>query len=249
MPRDLATAQAELDTARATLATLQEQVRDGSPDVTPQQLADQRELIAFAELRVEAAQRTETRIRDEERAALGAAAKRAAVQLIEGDGMDAVAAAERAAVDALAHLASVAYARNARIAEVGTMVVRLDGDLEVAGAGKAPGNTRRYGIWGDRGHVVVQGVGSVSLLDVGALTTTAVVAGLGVDPVGRDAQTRHMTTFHGLRDQVVHGLLEAYPQLAEVLHVTPEEFAAADERGRYLLTLQGRRPVAQEVPA
>ena len=249
MPRDLnlATAQTELAEARTALDTLTERVREGDQDVTPEQLATQRELISFAELRVEAAQRTEIRIREEERAALAAAAKQAAEQLIAGSGMDEIAAAERAAVDAIAHLAALAHARNARIAEIGTTIVNLEDAMEVAGHGKAPGNMRHYGVWGGRDRLVVLNVGRVSALDVGALTTAAVVAGLGVDPVGRDAQKRHMNAFHGLRDQVVHNLLEAYPQLAEVLRVSAEQFAAADTKGRYDLVAQGRRPLPEAV--
>lgn len=246
MPRDLATAEQELHEARTALEALNDRVRDGDDDVTPEQLATQRELISFAELRVEAAQRTETRIREEERAALAASAKQAAQSLINGSGMDEIAAAERAAVDAIAHLAAIANARNARIAEVGTTLVGLDEALELAGAGSAPGNTRRYGVWGGRDHLVVENVGRVTALDVGVLTTAAVVAGLGVDPIGRDAQNRHMKAFHGLRDQVVRNLLEAYPQLAEVLRVSAEEFEAADERGRYELSEQGRRPAVED---
>ncbi|MEU0671594.1 hypothetical protein ABZ330_01640 [Streptomyces sp. NPDC006172] len=249
MPRDLATAQAELDEARAVLGTLQEQVRDGDTSVTPQQLADQRELISFAELRVEAAERTETRAREDHRAALGAAAKEAAEQLITGPGMDEVAAATRAAVDAIARLAQVAYDRNERIAEVGTQLARLDDDLIAAGETSERWGSRKYGVWGDRSRVIVPGTGRAPSLDVGALTTVAVIAGVGSDARGREAQTSHAGHFHGLRDQVVRNLLEAYPQLAAALAVSREEFAAADERGRYVLTEQGRRPAPEGVSA
>ncbi|MEU3413748.1 hypothetical protein ABZ760_21175 [Streptomyces sp. NPDC006658] len=249
MPRDLATAQAELDEARATLATLQEQVREGDDTVTAQQLADQRELIAFAELRVEAAQRTETRIREDQRAALGAAAKQAAEHLISGAGMDEIADATRAAVDALAHLAALANKRNAQIAEIGARLLQLDNDLQAAGEVSGPWGSKRYGVWGDRTRVVVPGVGDVVPIEVGALTVTAVVAGLGATPEGRQAQTEHAQRFHGMRDQVVRSLLDRHTQLADVLRVSGEEFAAADARGRYELSEQGRRPAAEEVPA
>ena len=246
MPRDLATAQAELAEAEAALEALKERVRDGDESIGPEQLSAQRELIGFANLRIEAAQRTETHIR-ESLDPRGAAAKEAAEQLIAGAGMDDIAAATRAAVDALANLAALAYQRNARIAEVGAQLVQLDDDLAHAGLADGPTGSRRYGVYGDRKHIVVPGVGRVSALEVGALTMTAVVAGLGVSPEGREAQTQHAGRFHGLRDQVIRGLLEQYPQLSKALVVTPEEFAATDQRGRALLTEQGRRPAPEAV--
>ncbi|MEU1303326.1 hypothetical protein [Streptomyces shenzhenensis] len=244
MPLDLTAAQAELDSAGAVLATLEEQVRDGDTTVTPQQLADQRELIAYARLRVEAAERTETRIREDEWATLGAAAKESAEQLITGAGMDGIADATRAAVDAVAHLAALAHERNARIAEIGSTLSQLDNDLQAG-----PWGSKRYGVWGDRTRLVVPGVGDAPRLDVGMLTTAAVIAGLGATTEGREAQQQHARHFHGLRDQVVRNLLERYPELAKVLSVTEEEWAAADTRGRYELDQQGRRPVAEEVSA
>lgn len=247
MPRDLATAQAELAEAQDALETLQERVRDGDAEVTPEQLATQRELITFAELRVEAAQRTETRIREEERAALGAAAKEAAEALITGPGMDDIAAATRAVADALTNLAALAHGRNAQIVEVGTRLVQLDEDLKAAGVVTGPWGSKRYGVWGDRSRLIIDGVGHAPRLDVGALSVAAVVAGLGVTPEGRQAQTEHAEQFHGLPNQVVRRLLEAYPQIAEALRVSPEEYAAADTRGRYALSEQGRRPLAEAV--
>ncbi|MEU3033508.1 hypothetical protein [Streptomyces griseoaurantiacus] len=216
MPRDLTTAQQELDDARAALAALEEQVRDGG-DVTPQQLAAQRELIAFAELRVEAAQRTETRIREGERVSLAAAAKEAAVELVDGAGLDAIADATRAAVDTLAHLAALVGQRNGRIAEVGGTLVRLDEDLRAAGQASGPFGSRQYGVWGDRRRVVVVGGGAAEHLDLGRLSTAVVVAGLGDDEDGREAQSRHRQEFNGLRGQMVANLVAAYPQLAEAL--------------------------------
>ncbi|MGA5371415.1 hypothetical protein ACPCSD_10090 [Streptomyces griseoincarnatus] len=218
MPRDLKTAQRELDDARAVLAALEEQVRDGG-DVTPKQLADQRELIAFAELRVEAAQRTETRLREEERAALADSARQAAVQLIDGPGMDAIAAATATAVDALTSLAALVYERNERIAEVGQTLTQLDQDMRANGAAEGPWGTRRYGVWGDHSRVAVPGTGAADRLDAGRLTTAVVVAGLGESPQGREAQTRHMHEFNGMRAQMIANLVEAHPQLAEALGV------------------------------
>ncbi|WP_405677289.1 hypothetical protein OG292_22440 [Streptomyces sp. NBC_01511] len=253
MPHDIVTtAQHEAAEARATLDSLTERVKAGDPNVTPSQLATQRELIAFAELRVEAAERKEAQYREDERAALGAAAKTAATELITGPGMDTIAEATKAAADAIAALAALAYERNDAIAEIGTTLARLDNDLATATdapQNEGPWASRKYGVWGNRNRVVVDSVGRAPALEVGKLTVLAVIAGLGSTDQGQRAQTQHREAFHGLRNLVVHGLLEQYPQFAEEFRATPEEFAAASVRGRYDLAEQGRRPVADVVVA
>lgn len=246
MPRDLKTAQAELTEARTVLETLAERVRDGDDQVTPEQLATQRELISFAELRIVAAERTETRIREEQRVSLAAAAKTAAEQLITGPGPAEIAAATRRAVDALAALAALAKARNAQISEIGTTLTQLDTDLTAAGETEEPWGTRRYGVWGDRTRVIVPGVGDASQLNLGDLTVTAVVAGLGSDSAGREAAAHHMARFHGMRNQGVRNTLDQVPGLADALRCTQEEWDAADQVGRNALGTQGRRPLPDE---
>lgn len=207
----------ELDEARATLAALTERVRDGDENVTPEQLAAQRELIAFAELRFEAAQRKETRVRAEERAALAGAARDAAEQLLTGPGMDDIATATRAAVDALAHLARLVEDRNGRIAEIGTTLVQLDGDLQAAGEVAGPWGTRKFGVWGDREGVAVDGVGRAVVLPMGRLSVAVTVAGLGDSPAGRLAQDQHMKGFTGLRHATVQHLVDTFPALHDAV--------------------------------
>ena len=247
MPRDVATAQAELEEARLALETLRERVRQGDQDVTPEQLATQRELLGFAQLRVEAAQRTETRIREEERAALGAAAKEAAEALITGPGAGEIADAMRTAVDSIAALTALVRTRNQQIAEVGSTLIHLDDDLKQAGIVTGPWGSKRYGLWGDRKHVIVPGVGTAPYVDVAALTVTAVVAGLGASQQAGEEQRRHAELANGIWDSEVRKTLEAHPWLADVLRATPEEYAAADRRGKAMLTEQGRRPLPEAV--
>ncbi|MEU5324510.1 hypothetical protein AB0G67_48570 [Streptomyces sp. NPDC021056] len=74
-----------------------------------------------------------------------------------------------------------------------------------------------------------------------------VLAGLGSDAAGLRAQNELVGSVHGLRNTVIRGLLEKYPQLAEEFRVSREEFAAADTRARYELTEQGRRPLPEAV--
>ncbi|MEU1117813.1 MULTISPECIES: hypothetical protein [unclassified Streptomyces] len=244
MPRNVADARAELDEARATLTALEESVREGE-DVTAQQLAAQRELISFAELRVEAAQRTEARMREDERAELAATAKTAATDLITGDTMPSIATATKTAVDALAALATLAYERNAKIEELGATLAGIDEDLKVQ-LDADPWASKRYGIWGARDRVNVPGTGFAARMDVGALTTAVVAIALAGSPQGRDAARSHRDHANGLANLTVRKLLEDFPPLGVELRATPEEFAAADQRGQAELFEQGRRPLPDE---
>lgn len=229
--------------AQDLVAALEDRVREGDAEVTPAKLAEHRELAAFAQLRVEAAQRTQTRVQEEERAALGAAAKDAAEELITGAGPGEIAEAMRAAVNALAALAALVHERNARISEVGRSLAQLDEDVKRAGLTEDPWGSQRYGVWGARDRLVVPGVGDAHRVDLGDLTVTAVVCGLGVSAEGREAQTRAMHAFHGLRVQGVANLLQKFPWLSDALRASQEEFEAADQTGRAMLTNQGRHPV------
>ncbi|WP_327169213.1 hypothetical protein [Streptomyces subrutilus] len=221
------TAAAELAEARALLATMTERVREGDPYVTPTQLATQRELIAFAELRVEAAQRKETRVRAEERAALAGAAREAAEQLLTGPGTEEIAAATRDAVDALARLAGLVQARNERIVEIGSTLVQLDEDLKAAGEVTGPWGTRKFGVWGNRDGVMVDGIGRAEVVPMGRLSVAVTVAGLGEDNPGRAAQEQHMKSFNGLRHTTVQHLINTHPILAAALSGPAQERDAA----------------------
>lgn len=224
MQRDT-TAAAELAEARALLDTMTERVRDGDLDVSPEQLATQRELIAFAELRVEAAQRKETRIRAEERTALAGAAREAAEQLLTGPSTDEIAAAAREAVTALARLAGLVYGRNERIAEIGSTLVQLDDDLKAAGETTGAWGTRKFGVWGNRDSVTVDGTGRAEAIPMGRLSVAVTVAGLGQGDAGRTAQEQHMKAFTGLRHTAVQHLLDTFPALRDA--VAPERGATA----------------------
>ncbi|MCY0952095.1 hypothetical protein [Streptomyces sp. H27-S2] len=215
MQRD--TAAAELAEARALLDTMTERVREGDPDVTPEQLATQRELIAFAELRVEAAQRKETRVRAEERVTLAGAAREAAEQLLTGPGTDELTAATRDAVDALARLAGLVNERNERIAEIGSTLVQLDTDLKAAGETTGAWGTRKFGVWGNRDGVTVDGIGRAEALPMGRLSVAVTVAGLGEDNPGRAAQEQHMKSFNGLRHTTVQHLIDTFPALRDAV--------------------------------
>lgn len=98
---EVAAAEQEASEAEQLLDALEEAVRDGNPEVTPQQLTEQRELGRFARLRAEAARRK---------------AERAAADAVEQERARTVARAVRL-VENLADPAKVAAAyENARTA-------------------------------------------------------------------------------------------------------------------------------------
>ncbi|MFI1726898.1 hypothetical protein [Streptomyces sp. NPDC020489] len=244
MPHDLATAQAELVEAKAALETLTERVANGDEDVTPAQLQAQKELISFAELRVEAAQRTAARMREDERVSLANAAKTAATGLINGTGMDDIADALGTAVTALSALAGLVEARNAELDEVAVSLADLDDDLKVSQAADVWAS-RRYGIWGDRTRVNVDGVGKADRLDLGDLTVAVVLAALTGTANGREAITRHRQRVAGLPNLAVRKLVDDIPEFAAELRVSSQQFAAADARGKADISEQGRRPLPE----
>ncbi|MFH9038973.1 hypothetical protein ACH4FA_06355 [Streptomyces sp. NPDC017966] len=246
MPLDLVTAQQQLDDARATLATLQEQVRDGDASVTPEQLADQRHLIEYAQLRVTAAQRAE---QEAAAAALDARARATGdrvYDLVTTDSTAPLTDAVRAVIDAVTALVQAADKREATIREVAAEATNMNGEL-----GAGPGNhwpTRRYGYMAQVTPPV-----SVSTIEEG--TARAVPAGelLGVALAAAlvdraDVRQQAAQTASAIPEAVAHSIA-GVPGLAAALRYTPEEWQTLDERARYEASAQGRRPVAEGAPA
>lgn len=128
-PPEVAQAEAEAREADALLAALEERVRDGDTEVTPQQLAEQRELGRFARLRAEAARRKA------DRAAAKAAEQRRAA-LIEQAVTLAVGKGDRAPVAAAYDRARAALTELIAAVEVHDQAVtEADHLLRQAGCG------------------------------------------------------------------------------------------------------------------
>jgi hypothetical protein len=122
-PPEVAQAEAEAREADALLTALEERVRDGDDKVTPQQLAEQRELSGFAKLRAEAARRKA------DRAAAKAEDKRRAdlieqaVTLADGKGRRTpVAKAYEHAAAALAELVAAVDEHDQAVTEAGRLL-------------------------------------------------------------------------------------------------------------------------------
>jgi multidrug efflux pump subunit AcrA (membrane-fusion protein) len=244
MPRDLATAQAELDEARATLATLQEQVRDGDETVTAQQLADQRELISLAELRVTAAERAEKQAAADDLDARATAVGDAVRDLVGEDSTAPLVTAVQAVMDAVAGLATAASTREAEIREVAAAAESMNAEL-----GWSPNNplpSDRYGFRGQAStfpvSVMALGQGRAVATPVGELLGIALCAALVGQP---DARRSAAEMMRGLQAGV-QGRAAGVPGLPEALRLTAEEWQQLGERGRYEATEQGRRPAPAE---
>ncbi|MFF9215504.1 hypothetical protein [Streptomyces viridosporus] len=245
MPLDLPTAQSELDDARAVLAALEEQVRDGG-DVTPQQLADQRELIAFAELRVEAAERAEKKAAAEALDARARAAGEHARTLVAEDATEPLIDAAKAVMDAVRDLMQVAGERNATIRQVAAEGARVNEELG-SGPGR-PWPTDKYGYRASTnpGSVRVRGEGHATVVPGGRILGVALAAALVGQP---DARRSVLDYVGGIPAMVAKVATTDLPGLADALRLSPEEWEAIDPRFRYEASAQGRRPVSEEVPA
>ncbi|MEU3750579.1 MULTISPECIES: hypothetical protein [Streptomyces] len=118
-----AAAEQEAAEANALLAALEERVRDGDEGVTPQQLAEQRELGLFAHLRAEAAhrkaERAATEATDRQRRAL----VDQALALVETKAdADQVGRAYDRALAALADLVAAVEAHDQAVSEAGRLL-------------------------------------------------------------------------------------------------------------------------------
>ncbi|WP_406469050.1 hypothetical protein OH738_18130 [Streptomyces hirsutus] len=214
MPLDLATAQAELDDARAILATLQEQVRNGNQDITPQQLADQRELIAFAELRITAAERAERAAAAEALTARAEAVGARARTLVEEDSTEPITTAVRAVIASVRDLLTAAADRHATIHEVAVEGVRLNEELGRSDNDAWP--SRAYGFMAQThptASVTAMGAGRAEAVAAHRLLVVAIAAALE-DQAGMRSQVARELT--GTRDGLAH-LAQLTPGVAEAL--------------------------------
>ncbi|MFE0727061.1 hypothetical protein ACFW2X_02200 [Streptomyces antibioticus] len=110
-PPEVAQAEAEAHEADELLAALEERVRDGDDKVTPQQLAEQRELSGFAKLRAEAQDKRRAELVDQ------------AAALADGAGNPApVAAAYDKATAAIAELVAAVGQHDQAVTEAGRLL-------------------------------------------------------------------------------------------------------------------------------
>ncbi|MGW2580635.1 hypothetical protein ACWCYZ_04725 [Streptomyces virginiae] len=241
----LDTATSEAEQARSLVAALTERVREGDEDVTGEQLAAQRQLAEFAELRVTGAERKLTNAIDADRHARCTEAVETARRLLDADDTRPVVDAVTAIRTAVVQLVDVVSARNADIEAAGSRLELLNDEL-----GREAGTLGERGSWplfdqfqarGDRSHILVRdpkaGGRSATALSTIDLATAALMTVLCGDP-----NTMHFGERLRLPHDTVRALGEVVPGLADAWRTTPEEWAALHTTGQTRASQQGRDP-------
>ena len=242
-PREAAAAvtdaKTEAEEARQLVDALADRVRDGDQDVTPEQLAGQKQLAEFARLRLDAAHRQHARAATEAREARAQRAADAGRDLLDADDTQPILDAARAALDALTTLVRVARERNDAIRAAGVQLDTANAELLQAGE-PGPFPIRRFGVTGDANVVIVPGTGRTATVHPGHLV--GAMAHLAL--TGDGWEQRNAREVVGGLDAGVQRIGEEVPGLAEAWRVTPEEWAAAPQDARAQIIEQGRRPAA-----
>ncbi|MFD6972186.1 hypothetical protein [Streptomyces sp. NPDC059949] len=242
----LDTATVEAEQARNLVAALAERVREGDEDVTGDQLAAQRQLAEFAELRVSGAERKLTNAIKADRHARCTQAVQTARGLLDADDTRPVVDAVTAIRTAVAQLVDAVSARNADIAAAGSLLEVLNDEL-----GREAGTLGQRGSWplfeqyqarGSRTHISVRdpeaGGRSATALSAIDLACAALSTVLYADP-----NTRHYAERLRLPHSVVRQLGDDVPGLAAAWRATPEEWASLGTTAHTRGSEQGRAPV------
>ncbi|WP_127353902.1 hypothetical protein [Actinacidiphila soli] len=189
-PPEVTQAEAEAREADNLLAALEERVRDGDSKVTPQQLAEQRELGRFAKLRAEAARR-----KAERAAADAAETERArviaqAVTLVEQADPAKVAAAYDAARTAVAELVAAVAAHDDAMREAAALLRQVEAPAIMRHVASPTGGDWEHAPASRTAPTVEpqQGVAAVSL------ETGRTLAAIGTGPCWRRCSTRSPPT-------------------------------------------------------
>lgn len=233
----IAEARAQKREAEQLAAALEEHVREGRDDITPQQLASARESARFAELRITAAER---------RLAAALEADLHARTVEQADKARALAAepttelvdAFTTAAAAIRHLVKVAAERHDRIREVGFALRDIEGEL--AGAGLTGLARAAHGVRSNINVVSIDGEPyPLTATRPAVLIAAATHAGAGLD-MGADFAELGEALAAG--NVIVQHALNELPQLAVTLTLTTEQWNALDYDRREAVNQQGRKP-------
>lgn len=211
---DVDSAKQEAREAEQLLAALEERVRGGDPGVKPAELRDARELVGFARLRVEAAERRAAQRATEARHALYADLGAEARALDVGDGT-AITGAFTDALAALRRLWDVAEQRSTTLRDI---------------AGRASALVQLADEHGERDVLRAAGVHNGGPAGIGGPATIAVIDEAGQGHRTTDAQPRHIVAA-ALARAFAHvgaaGQVDPAASLAAATRVFPELATAA----------------------
>ncbi|TDT95331.1 hypothetical protein EDD99_7156 [Streptomyces sp. 846.5] len=233
----IATARAEKADAEQLAAALEERVRAGQDDITPQQLASAHETARFAALRITAAERRLTAALEADlHARTAEQAERA--RKLAAEPTDDLVDAFTAAADAISHLGRLAAERHDRIREVGFALRDIEGELNEAGV---PGLARvRHGVHSNVNvlHLADQ-PHPLTAVRPAVLVAAAAFAAAGLTmPADIGELAQELTAGQA----IVRRAIAELPQLAAPLTLTTAEWDALDYAGHENANQQGRKP-------
>lgn len=238
---ELSDAQKERGEAQQLADALAEQIRAGDDSVTPGDLAAKRDLIEFADLRVQAAQRRIIAAEDADRHARAQQISRRVQDATSTDNTAAVTAAVRQVVDAVTALHTLVNDRNEQIAELSHAADAIADELTAQGEDRNTVRTR-YGIAGGAGpagaRAVVDYTGGVRMHGIEPAQAVAGAVALALAP-------REVTTLHGALSATDGGtgaLFAALPATADAFRHTAEEWAALTPQQRHAAGMYHRAP-------
>lgn len=237
------TAQREASEARATLDSLTERVKAGDPNVTASQLATQRELIEFAELRVTAAERKEAEQAAADLDARAKAVGERARALVAEDSTEDLVAAAGDVLEAAMRLLAVSAERDETIHQVAGEGVAINDQLKRGSDDVWP--SRDYGFMAQNFPpvgVTAVGLGRAESIHAGAVLGALLAAALA----GQGEAQRRAGEILGLPAETTKRVLDGVPGLVAALRYDREAWDRLPEKVRNEAARQGRRPIPED---
>ncbi|MEC3992263.1 hypothetical protein VSR01_01360 [Actinacidiphila sp. DG2A-62] len=147
---DLADAQRERAEAQSLADALAEQIRSGDANVTPGDLAAKRDLIEFADLRVEAARRRLAAAEEADRHARAQQIAQRVQAATAADQTEAMTASVQRVTDAVADLHALVSSRNEQVRDLSHAADAIADELTAQGIDRQTSRST-YGVMGGTG--------------------------------------------------------------------------------------------------
>ncbi|MFC1434272.1 hypothetical protein ACEZDB_26895 [Streptacidiphilus sp. N1-3] len=236
--RGILEAQAQKREAEQLAAALEERVRSGHADITPEQLASARESARFAELRITAAERRLAAAIEADLHARAAAQAARAREIAAEDTVELVAAFDTA-TQAIHDLVRIAGERCERIREV--WFALRDVEEEMAAAGMPGMAKARHGVASNVGVLHLEGEPHpITATRPAVLIAAAAYAGAGLDGGHGYLAELHSELAAGQAN--VRRALAELPELVPHWQLTRVQWDALDYAGCEAANQQGRKP-------
>lgn len=242
---DLVDAQRERTEAQELADALAEQIRSGDSTVTPADLAAKRDLIEFADLRIEAARRRLAAAEDADRHARAQQITERIQALTAADQPEAVTAAVRRVVDAVTALHGLIDSRNTEIRDLSYAADAIADELATDGA-RSQAARPGYGIAGGTGPTggrsIVDYTHSLRMHEIEPARAVAGAVALALIP-------HEVPTLRGAltaTDGGTGGLFATFPATADAFRHTADEWAALPPEQRHAAAAYHRAPAREQ---